>query len=180
MNLQKAAFDQSAADIRFGWFQDETLADDIARFFTENTGKSYISHTDIQWGRALSAECWSPSLHDNIALLAQKAAEHKKQNKTSAIWLATAIQGSNLAGIAFVTLRRDALTPYITLEDVIIKEPLRSHGTGSALINWVCGQCRNLGFRQVFLESAVGNIRAHILFHRHGFETLSVVMSRDL
>jgi N-acetylglutamate synthase-like GNAT family acetyltransferase len=74
----------------------------------------------------------------------------------------------------------DETIPFVILEDLIIKTDVRSHGIGSSLMNWICDECHDLGFRQMFLESAIGNARAHELFHRHEFKPISVVMSRNI
>ncbi len=181
MHMKKTISDPINSNIQFSWSSVDNEAEAIARFFVDNTGTAYISHTDIQWGRAASSDCWSPSLHSKIADLAAEAAKNRQAHQTaSGIWLAKVMQNTGLLGIAFVTLRQNAATPFVILEDLIIRRDTRSHGIGSSLISWICQECHSLGFHQIFLESAIGNERAHALFRRQGFETLSVVMSRNI
>jgi ribosomal protein S18 acetylase RimI-like enzyme len=99
---------------------------------------------------------------------------------TAAIWAASATVNSALKGIAFVTVRADAATPFAIIEDLIVKNDARDCGIGSSFIEWIIEEFQGLGLRKVFLESAINNQRAHNLFHRHGFTTLSVVMARDV
>jgi len=179
--LSENTFVHNQNTILFNWCSDETEADPVGRFFVENAGNTYISHTDIQWGRATDPDSWSPTLQGQIASLAREAMRNRCSDKTnSAIWVACATEYSALKGIAFVTLRTDAATPFAILEDLIVKSDARDCGIGSSFMDWIIAECQGLGLRQVFLESALHNERAHKLFHRHGFRSLSVVLARDI
>lgn len=181
LHLKEVILNQMAANIEFCWCCDDAEAEQTAQFFVANVSTDYISHTDIQWGRAIAPDCWSTLLHEKIAGLAKEAADHRRTvNTASGIWLATAIQSSVLLGMAFVSFRQGEASKFVILEDLIIKSNMRHQGLGSSLLNWISEECRALGFDKVFLESNIHNIRAHEFFHREGFKTLSVVMCRSL
>ncbi|PQA72447.1 hypothetical protein C3731_16215 [Brucella oryzae] len=165
--------------VLFGWYDGSPDPDEIAAFFARNAGSTYISHTDIQWGRALDAQRWSPDLHRKIADLAIEA-KGRGNERSPGIRLVTARTGPALAGIAFLTARPDADRPYAILEDLLVGSDHRGRGIGSSMLQWVRDQCRLAGIEKMFLESNLGNERAHALFHRLGFTPLSVVMSCDL
>ncbi len=170
---------RSDTAVVFCWYDGFPDPDEIAAFFTRNAGSTYISHTDIQWGRALDAQRWSPDLHRKIADLAIQA-KGRGGGTSPGIRLVTAKAGHGLAGIAFLTARPDADRPYAILEDLLVGSDHRGMGIGSSMLQWVRDQCRLAGIEKMFLESNLGNERAHALFHRLGFTPLSVVMSCDL
>ncbi|MDH7786827.1 N-acetylglutamate synthase-like GNAT family acetyltransferase [Ochrobactrum sp. 19YEA23] len=170
-----------AENVIFGWYDGQTDAKDVADFFSANVNPSYISHTDIQWGRASGVGQWSPDLRENIMELIGQISTGKSARPTSSgIRLVIAMKNATLVGIAFVSVRCDAACPYAILEDLLISHNMRDRGIGSSMLNWVRDQCRAGGIRRMFLESNLDNTRAHTLFHRLGFQSLSVVMSCDL
>ncbi|MBJ6133627.1 GNAT family N-acetyltransferase [Ochrobactrum sp. Q0168] len=168
-----------AEDVDFGWYDGKPDPKHIAGFFASNVSPTYISHTDIQWGRASGVGQWSPDLHEKIMglVIQTKGSGQRERSETR---LAIAMQDAALVGIAFVTVRRDGACPYAILEDLLIGQSVRNQGIGSAMLNWVRDECRVGGIRKMFLESNLDNKRAHALFHRLGFQSLSVVMSCDL
>ncbi|NKC03996.1 hypothetical protein HED55_14285 [Ochrobactrum haematophilum] len=68
----KSSFPE-AEDVIFGWYDGQPDANDVAEFFVSNVSPTYISHTDIQWGRASGIGQWSPGLRENIEKLAIQA-----------------------------------------------------------------------------------------------------------
>lgn len=179
MDTSTSGRSQPGETAAFGWYDGAPDPDEIAAFFARNVGSTYISHTDIQWGRALNAQEWGPDLHRKIAGLAVQA-KGRDGETSPGIRLVTAKTGHTLAGIAFLTARPDADRPYAILEDLLVCRDHRGKGIGSSMLQWVRDQCRLAGIEKMFLESNLGNERAHALFHRLGFTPLSVVMSCDL
>ncbi len=181
LHLKEVILNQMVANIEFRWCCVDAEAEQTAQFFVANVSTDYISHTDIQWGRAIAPDCWSTLLHEKIAGLAKEAADHRRTaNTASGIWLATATQSSVLLGLAFVSFRQSEASNFVILEDLIIKNNMRHQGLGASLLNWISEECRALGFDKVFLESNIDNTRAHEFFRQKGFNTLSVVMCRNL
>jgi GNAT superfamily N-acetyltransferase len=176
----KSSFPE-AEDVIFGWYDGQPDANDVAEFFVSNVSPTYISHTDIQWGRASGIGQWSPGLRENIEKLAIQAKGNECAGSArSGISLAIAMKNHTLVGIGFVTVRLDAACPYAILEDLLVSKSSHGKGIGSSMLNWVRDQCRAGGIRRMFLESNLDNKQAHALFHRLGFQSLSVVMSCDL
>jgi GNAT superfamily N-acetyltransferase len=61
-----------------------------------------------------------------------------------------------------------------------VEEASREHGIGKAIVDWVVREAEVLGCARLFLESGMGNHRAHELFERQGFFTCSIVMMKRL
>ena len=56
-----------------GWCTDPAMASDVARFFVAHADPAYISHAELQGGRALGPGRWSPDLEARIAREAARA-----------------------------------------------------------------------------------------------------------
>ncbi len=167
--------------IGFRWCEDAELAEAVAAFFVANVDPNYISHSDIQWGRATAPGIWSDTLLERVRDLARRAAGSRGVDRSdTAIRLALAHHGNVLKGIAFVTLNRRQAAGFAVLEDLVIARDARGQRIGSAFVSWISHECLLLGIDQIFLESAIGNIRAHEMFERAGFTTTSLVMRKAL
>ena len=160
------------------WCRDPGRAGEVADFFLAHADPSYISHSELQFGRAATPERWSDGLHALIREQAIRAASHP--GPPAGFRLALAREGVALAGLAFISLALDAPSPFATLEDLIVAPEVRSRGVGHAMVEWAAQTCRALGARRLFLESGSRNPRAHRFFERHGFAPTSIVMLRDL
>ena len=44
------------------WCKDPAEIDQIAAFFARNVTRSYISHSELQFGRAIAPDKWFPNL----------------------------------------------------------------------------------------------------------------------
>ena len=164
------------------WCKDGSVSEEVASFFVNNTEpEHYIAHTDIQWGRACEYHQWNNNIHDKVkSLVLTSCCNNRNNDKDPIIWTALCYLDSHLAGMSFVTLHETSDVPYATIEDLIVSEVHRNKGIGSALINWIMNECRGMGFRLIFLESAMKNTRAQEFFSRMGFCSVSLVMSRQL
>jgi N-acetylglutamate synthase-like GNAT family acetyltransferase len=89
-------------------------------------------------------------------------------------------EGRRIVGIALVTISRNSVVPFGVIEDIIIDKRMRDLGRGETIMNWIADQMRRARVRRLFLESGVGNERAHHLFEAIGFKPVSVVMMREL
>ncbi|PKL07564.1 MAG: hypothetical protein CVV51_13430, partial [Spirochaetae bacterium HGW-Spirochaetae-7] len=85
------------------------------------------------------------------------------------------------AGFAFVGLHRPLRKrPYAFLNDIVVDPASRERGLGSVLVARLKEDLLSAGIDRLFLESGIGNLRAHAFFERHGFRKLSVAMMADL
>ena len=163
------------------WCRDPARASEVADFFLEHAEPSYISHSELQFGRAASPDLWADGLHGLIREQAVRAASPPATpGPPAGLRLALAREGEVLAGMAFISFALDAPAPFATLEDLLVGPGSRSRGVGRAIVDWATQTCRDLGARRLFLESGAANHRAHSFFEGRGFTRTSIVMMRDL
>lgn len=151
------------------WASNEDVAS-VVEFFLANCPLNYISHGDVQSGRASSFYSWSVNLADVLTK------EFSSSIGIRGAGLALLELEGTLAGIAFVTAKQD----FSVLEDFIIKVDSRSKHLGQDLYLWIEKELKADGVSDIFLESRFDNVHAHRFFKRLGFLERSVVMSRRL
>lgn len=150
------------------------MANRAASLFIDEVDLSYISHSEIMYGRAATAATWAPGFADEIRAAARAASDSATRR------LATATSGDDLLGFAILELGLRQPIRFATLEDFFIARAGRGCGVGSKLLDWISDQCRAFGVGRLFLESGIRNEAAHAFFRNKGFEVASVVMLRDL
>lgn len=69
---------------------------------------------------------------------------------------------------------------FATLDDLVVDARFQGMGLGGQLFDWVCVELQRHGIQRLFLESGIGNTRAHDFFHARGCETVSVTMLKEL
>lgn len=161
------------------WCSDAGAADAVAALFVAHADPSYISHSELQLGRATDLGTWAADLGDRVRRLAARAADPRGEAEDG-IRLATLSRKGRLVGLAFVAFSGRALVPYATLEDLLIAPEERGRGSGNRFVEWIVAECQSAGMRRLFLESGAGNHRAHDFFAREHFRQISIVMMRDL
>ena len=161
------------------WCADPAVAARIAALFAAYAEPSYISHSELQFGRATTSDIWANDLEERVRWLAQRAAA-TPLDAIDGIRLATLTSAGRLEGFAFVRFMSGPALPYATLEDLLIVPDGRSRGRGANFVAWIVEECRIRGMQRLFLESGVLNHRAHEFFERQGFRQTSIVMMRDL
>lgn len=170
---------ETPPDALADWCTDAGAADAVAALFVAHADPSYISHSELQIGRATDLGTWAADLDERVRRLAVRAAV-TPQDAEDGIRLATLSREGRLVGLAFVAFSRSACVPYATLEDLLIAPEERGRGSGNSFVEWIVDQCRSAGIRRMFLESGAGNHRAHDFFAREHFRQISIVMMRDL
>lgn len=155
------------------------MAERLAQFFVDNVADTYISHGEIQDGRAHDFGAWPPNILSTMRADFRHALSAKAASKTrSRVYVAT--KGRNLLGLALLQLRETKGLQYGIVEDLVVQEDCRKTGIGTALLSKVeeCAKKENLAF--LFLESGVRNATAHSFFDHHGFKTCSKVMVKKI
>ena len=150
-----------------GFCADVGKADELARFFAATVSPEYISHSELQGPRAIDVGRWRPGIEgifrDEIATRISEGGG-KVSSSGSSFPILEARRDGKLVGMAFVSILLDAPVPYAILEDVTVDPALRGGGVGSAIIDWVSDRAKAAGCKRIFLESGLGNHRAHHLF----------------
>lgn len=159
-------------DVVIDWCRDPALAEPIARFFVDNADPAYISHGEIMFGRALGPGQWAGDLFEQVAAEARAAVDDPSESFAVAL-LDGAILA--LAEVSFVDRHGFAV-----LNDVLVSRAARGMGLGQRLLNWIEDECRKRGIKRLFLESGIGNDRAHEFFEHRGFVKTAVTMMREL
>jgi GNAT superfamily N-acetyltransferase len=159
------------------WCDDPAEADSVASFFAQHVDSDYISHGELQLGRATDPEHWSPDLARLIADEIRCAGENGAHSERRVV---TASIGSRLAAMALVGFHRGFHSRYVVLEDLMVDKALRRNGIGDAVLKWIEKEVRTAGCERMFLESGIRNREAHGFFERHGFRPCSLVMMKSV
>jgi len=165
------------------WRATSDPSRELARFFAGNISPDYISHSELQGNRALGVGRWRPDIVDIFDReienrVSSERGEIAKGAQSNPV-LEARLDG-RLVGIALVSMFPDAPVPYAVLEDIAVDETSRGQGIGDAVVAWVSDEARRHGCKRVFLESGLGNHKAHEFFERRGFAPCSVVMMKEL
>ena len=173
--------DRADRHLRCHWCREPAMAEPIATFFVAQADPAYISHSELQFGRATAPGRWAEDLHATVRQEAQRAIMRMSDEAPlSGTRLAVLSRDDALLGMAFVSFQDTARRPFAILDDLLIGGQARGEGAGQRLLDWIASQCRTAGFSRLFLESGIGNARAHHFFERHGFAQTSIVMMRAL
>jgi GNAT superfamily N-acetyltransferase len=169
-------------DLRIAWCGEPQRAPELAEFFAGNVGPEYISHSELQGSRALSADKWARNLPDLLRHEIEPRL-HGAASRPPAVTsrpVAVAETGGAVVALALVTFAGGAPVPFAIVEDLVVAPEHRGHGVGKALLDWIAAEAGARAIRRLFLESGKDNHRAHHFFEREGFETCSIVMMRSL
>lgn len=169
--------------LTIAWLDDPARARELARFFADNADAAYISHSELQGPRALDVGAWNPDL---VNVVAEEIAERADTARSFRAPgepvnpVLVAHSGGRLAGLAFVSFFREAMNPYVVVEDIIVDSASRGEGLGHGIMAFIDGEARKAGCKRLFLESGLGNDKAHHFFERLGFHQTSIVMMKKL
>jgi ribosomal protein S18 acetylase RimI-like enzyme len=165
--------------LSIAWCATPARASELADFFAGNVGPDYISHAELQGGRALSPTEWRPNLREVLrAEIAPRLVAGPPARDSHPI--AVAEQVGTLVALSYVAFVGSAPVPFAVIEDLIVSAAARGLGVGRAMLDWIAEEARTHGIRRLFLESGITNQRAHDFFERQGFRPTSVVMMKSL
>lgn len=161
--------------LTFSWCHDTHFKQEILDLFISNLSTNYISHSELQEGRAIDKTHWHPQLADKIAEDITRSIDPKHPS----FLLAVGIENNQLLAAAFITLSTTNI-PYATLEDMVVSPLTRGKGIGQQFFTWIEQECRTKGIQRLFLESGIQNQGAHHFFEKAGFAPVSVTMMKEL
>src|SRR5215813_1006521 len=95
--------------IRIGWCNDPGEVGRLAAFFAQNVTQSYISHSELQFGRAQKPDKWFPNLE---AIFKAEIEERVPCAPRSPFRIAAAYSDAELVAIAYVTFNFDVPIPF--------------------------------------------------------------------
>ena len=146
--------------------------------FIENVDPEYISHGEVQSGRAVDFKHWSPDL--------VKVLEHEfnlcfeKEGEAGAYKLAVAYINNKLSGLIFIQIVKLANQPYAILQDMVIAKKLRGKHLGKNMLAWIEGELKETGIKLLFLETGIHNQGAHAFFEANHFYVSSKIMVKEI
>ncbi len=169
--------------LKFSIANTSSNAAALAEFFRANLNEEYISHSEMQSYRALSAHRWAPDVANVLETeIAARLGPPLDRFSAAPFWQGVVLGHRNaaLVALAMVTLSRKAVIPFGIIEDIVVDAEQRGNGYGAATIRWIDERFCDAGLARVFLESGLNNTSAHHFFEKLGFEPISIVMMREL
>jgi GNAT superfamily N-acetyltransferase len=164
--------------LHIDWCRNTGEIDELAAFFAQNVTRSYISHSELQFGRAEAPDRWFPNLQEILKGEIEERVPFVSPAE-SAGRVASARQDGRLIGIAYVLFHCEAPIPFIVVEDIVVERAMRGGGLGQIMMDWIFARAREENIRRAFLESGKDNHDAHHFFERNGFKQVSIVMMAD-
>lgn len=146
-----------------------------ADLFIKFANSSYISHGEIQWGRAEDFETWGRDLK---TILIEEFRACLRQKKTA--HLALLVHNKEVVGLSFVQFFDGENGKFMVLEDILLHPDHRGGGRAFQLYRHVEDFAKSQGANRIFLESGIRNRKAHRFLHSLGFDTCSHVMVKEL
>ena len=154
---------------------EQTLCEMFLKHITAHP--EYISHGEIQMGvgegefedgvlvarpSARARECWMRYIHGDMT--ADDAAVFKAVSTTG-----------DIIGFTVAEIQEDGAEPFGMVCDVLVDESLRCGGVGTALLQTALGWFREMGIKDIYLESGLNNHAAHEYFMRRGVLKVSEI-----
>ena len=162
---------------QIGWCNDPNEVERLAELFAHNVTQSYISHSELQFGRAETPDKWAEDL---TAKFRAEISERVPMASGASLRIASAYDDNRLIGLAYVTFTKNVPAPFLILEDIVVDRNQRGSGYGQQMVDWIFNEALKEGIKRAFLESGKENHDAHHFFERNGFHQVSIVMMADL
>jgi GNAT superfamily N-acetyltransferase len=120
----------------------------LAEFFVRHAGTEYISHGELQIGRAEDLGQWSTDLAANVAEEIRNAISSAgTQGGARRVLVARA--GPALAALAAVSLCEAGRRSYGIIEDLVVDSASRGRGIGSVVLQWIEREARECGMHRL-------------------------------
>ena len=158
-----------------------TTDDDARRtaaFFAANLTTSYISHSELQIGRAVDETTWAGDIETILHEEILERLPGRPDGATMGVWILE--EAGAILAMAYLTHVSNARQSYSVIEDMVVATPARGSGVGSRLMEFLVAESRRAGSASIFLESGLNNESAHHFFHKTGFHQVSIVMRKTL
>ena len=149
---------------------DVTLLNDLnavptlVQMFIENAGKEYITHIEIEEGRATEDGEWSTDLARILTEELFKAVVEER--------VIIVIEDDKILGYALITETQDT----ITIEDIISTQ----RGIGSDILSYIENRGRRYGQKTLIGDVGPSNIRAQKFMEANGYKIRTVVYTKDI
>jgi ribosomal protein S18 acetylase RimI-like enzyme len=165
--------------LKIEWCRDKERVEALISFFIENVDPFYISHGEVQTGRALELNAWSPAL-PRILREEFDSCFEKGPVAGDECKVAVATAAGEISALLVVKIQTVGEARFSVLSDFIVKRDSRGQGIGRAVFAWLQVEMKTAGIGRIFLESGQNNERAHRFFKSQGFAPCSIVMLKEL
>ncbi|MGE8434731.1 GNAT family N-acetyltransferase [Chryseobacterium joostei] len=153
------------------WLTDKTRVPELVDFFIAHKTDSYISHSEIMYGRALDSNHWNPDLR---AVFTEQLMTDYDYNEASKLNILVAENDNgDILGMLVFNVINSPFKKYAILEDMLLDQTVRGQSLGSKLLEEVIRESKNWNVSFIMLESGVDNHGAHHFFGKYGFKKVS-------
>jgi GNAT superfamily N-acetyltransferase len=170
---------QLAAPITIEWGVGGTEVSALTEFIVDNIDPTYISHGELQDGRATDRGHWSPLLRGVLASELGAFARRTSSTDPGGRVAVGRLSGA-VVSLMMIEVVRQADVGYAVLNDLVVDRGHRDAGIGSQSLAWLEQRLEEEGIGRLFLESGIENESAHRFFTSKGFIRCSIVMFKDL
>lgn len=153
------------------WLTDKTRVPELVDFFIAHKTDSYISHSEIMYGRALDSNHWNPDLRAVFTEQLMSDYDYSEASKLN-ILIAENDNGE-IVGMLVFNVINSPFKKYAILEDMLLDQAVRGQSLGSTLLEEVIRESKNWNVSFIMLESGVDNHGAHHFFSKYGFKKVS-------
>ncbi|PWN71550.1 N-acetyltransferase [Chryseobacterium phosphatilyticum] len=153
------------------WLTDKTRVEELVDFFITHKTDSYISHSEIMYGRAIDSQHWNPDL--KAVFTAQLMNDYDYDGTSKLNILIAENENGEIAGMLVFNIINSPFKKYAVLEDMLLNQSLRGQSLGSKLLEEVIQESKNWNISFIMLESGVNNHGAHHFFEKYGFQKVS-------
>jgi len=168
--------------MKIAWNSTAAGVAEAVAFFLAHKTDAYVSHGEMQWGRATLDGKWAIGLEE---VLKEEFADYtgapvpSSADRSAGLAVARDDAGM-IVSIAVVAVEEAPGLTFATLEDLIVHRERRGQGIGSEMVEWISNEMKSRGVGAIFLESGLTNHGAHEFFKGEGFSAVSVTMQRKL
>ncbi|MFP3831496.1 GNAT family N-acetyltransferase [Chryseobacterium sp. SIMBA_028] len=153
------------------WLTDKTRVPELVDFFIAHKTDSYISHSEIMYGRALDSNHWNPDLR---AVFTEQLMSDYDYSEASKLHILIAENDNGeIVGMLVFNVINSPFKKYAILEDMLLDQAVRGQSLGSTLLEEVIRESKNWNISFIMLESGVDNHGAHHFFGKYGFKKVS-------
>lgn len=130
---------------------------------------SYISHGEIQMGIAINSDELSDQYVDRWTVYLN--AQMNEFEDTIFVFE----QDGVIHGFILGEIDRDRADDFGVICDLVVTDQMRKMGLGSQLLDKLFEVYKDMGIKDVYLESGINNHDAHHFFKNKGFKKISSI-----
>lgn len=137
----------------------------VADFFLKNVDESYITASEVIWGRASADGRWNDNLFELVSEEIELSVDSK--DKIAILFFLD----DNLAGYTLSAIKQ---FNSVEVEDFVLDKSLRGLGLGRQISDLTSEHLKNLGCKALFMEVGKSNSRMHSFVTSDGMLPTSI------